>query len=256
MMKWPIFFTLLMTLSSLAFAQTELNQLDSQGKKHGKWKELYPDSNIPRYEGEFNHGKPVGKFTYYYPNKVLKSEMFFDKNPSISRCKMYDENGKLNAFGKFVNKEKDSVWTHYSPPGFVSYRESYIKGVLNGPKILYYPPEGRNSSQQVFQQFSYEKGKLQGEVKEFFPNGVLKMQGFYKNDQLHGEVKKYHPNGKIFFLERYKNGKQHGWWSTYNEQGKELAKVYFYEGKKLEGKALENAMQYMKSKGISPNSVD
>ncbi len=242
---------------TLVSSQTDINKFNAKGEKHGKWRELYEDSKIPKYEGEFVNGRPIGTFTYYYPNKVLKSVMIFDKNPDISRCTMYDENGKKNAFGKYNKKEKDSVWTYYSPPGYVSYKESFRNGLLHGEKIVFYPPANeRSTAQQIYQQYFYANGLLEGPVKEFFPDGKLKLDGIYKNDKFHGEVKKYHPNGKLFFLERYKNGKRHGWWLTYDESGKELGRVLFQNGKEFKGEQEKKKLEELKAKGISPNSLE
>lgn len=243
--------------SSMSKGQTEWNKTNAKGEKHGKWRELYDNSKIPKYEGEFINGKPVGTFTYYYPNKVVKSIMVFDKNPDISRCTMFDEGGKKNAYGKFVKKEKDSVWTYYSPPGFVSYKETYRNGILNGEKLVFYPPVNeRSTAQQIFQQYFYVNGILEGPVKEFFPDGKIKLDGIYKNDNFHGEVKKYHPNGKLFFLERYKNGKRHGWWMTYDESGKERARVLYQNGTEYKGRQEKKKLEELKAKGINPNSLE
>jgi antitoxin component YwqK of YwqJK toxin-antitoxin module len=238
----------------ITFAQNDWNKTNAKGEKHGQWREYYENSKVPRYEGQYENGKPVGKFTYYYPNKVLKAVMIFDKNPDISRITMYDESGKKNAYGKYFKKEKDSVWTYFSPPGYLSYKETYKQGKLNGLKTLYYPPATeRSTAQQVFQEFNYVNDLLHGPVKEYFPDGKLKMEGEYVNDKLHGEVKKYHPNGKLFFLERYRNGVRHGWWSTYDESGKEKSRNYFHQGKELKGKLLKRHLEKLKAQGIDPN---
>lgn len=241
---------------SLLFAQTEWNKTNAKGEKHGKWRELHENSKVTKYEGEFINGKPTGTFTYYYPNKALKSIMVFDKNPDISRCTMFDDDGKKNAFGKFYKKEKDSVWTYFSPPGFVSYKETYRNGILHGEKLIFYPPANeRSTAQQIYQQFYYVNGILEGSVKEFYPDGKLKMDGIYANDNLHGDVKKYHPNGKLFFTERYKNGKRHGWWYTFDETGKERGRVLYQDGKEFRGKAERKKLEYLKANNISPNSL-
>jgi antitoxin component YwqK of YwqJK toxin-antitoxin module len=238
----------------VTFAQDDWNKTNAKGEKHGPWKEFYENSKIPRYEGQYENGKPVGTFKYYYPNKVIKAVMVFDKNPDISRCTMYDENGKKNAFGKYIKKEKDSVWTYYSPPGFISSKETYKMGKLNGEKSIYFPPANeRSTAQQASQAFNYVNDLLSGTFKEFYPDGTLKTEGQYVNDKMHGEVKKYHPNGKLFFLERYKNGVRHGWWYTYNETGKETARTYFHNGQELKGKLLKRHMEKLKAQGIDPN---
>jgi len=106
---------------------------------------------------------------------------------------------------------------------------------------------------KVFQEFYYVNDLLHGPVKEYFPDGKLKMEGEYVNDKMQGEVKKYHPNGKLSFHERYKNGIRHGWWYTYNEAGKETARVYFYNGQELKGRLLKKKLDQLKAQGIDPN---
>lgn len=232
----------------------DLNQTDAQGRKQGRWVVFYEKSKVPQYEGQFKDGKPYGKFVYYYPSKKIKAVMTFDTDGKTSRSMMYDETGNPLAYGKYVNKEKDSVWTHFTPLGTISYTESYKNGVLHGPKTIYHLPatEG-DKSKRIAQQFNYQNGVLHGEVKEFYPDGTLKMEGIYENDKFQGVVNKYHPNGRLSMKERYKNGKKHGWWLGYDENGKETGKRYFYEGKELKDKELQRKLAELKAKGISPN---
>ena len=49
--------------SSLLFAQQEnSNQVDANGKRHGKWTKYFEGTEQIRYTGEFNHGQEVGTF--------------------------------------------------------------------------------------------------------------------------------------------------------------------------------------------------
>ncbi len=252
MIKYILLFVITLT-SCLVFSQ-DLNKTDAQGRKQGQWVVLYEKSRVPQYEGQFKDGEPYGKFTYYYPSKKVKAIMQFEANGKVSRSLMYDENGVILAYGKYINKEKDSVWTHFTPTGHVSYKETYNKGVLNGTKTIYYIPEDESvKNQQIAQQFNYENGKLKGEVKEFFPNGTLKTEGKYVNEHYEGIVNKYHSNGKLMIIERYKNNIKHGWWIGYDEAGKEIGRRYFYHGKELKGEKLKAKLAELKEAGISPN---
>jgi antitoxin component YwqK of YwqJK toxin-antitoxin module len=238
--------------SSTYVLSQDLNQVDNQGRKQGKWVVLYEKSRVPQYEGQFKDGKPYGKFTYYYPSKKVKAIMQFEG--IISRSLMYEEDGTLMAFGKYVNKEKDSVWTHFAPSGHVSYKETYVKGQLDGKKTIYYIPEDKSQkNQQIAQEFHYSKGKLEGEVREYFPSGVLKTEGKYVNENYEGTVKKYHPNGKLMFLERYKNNWKHGWHIGYDENGKETGRRYYWHGKELKGDKLKAHLMQLKEEGRNPN---
>ena len=249
-----LFVVLLILVTGTLFSQ-DINQTDAQGRKQGKWVVLYEKSRVPQYEGQFKDGEPFGKFTYYYPSKKVKAIMQFDASGKVSRSLMYDEDGTLIAFGKYVNKEKDSIWTHYAPSGHISYKETYSKGQLHGPKTIYHIPEDKSSKspQQIAQQYHYDKGKLAGEVKEYFPNGTLRSEGNYVNEHYEGVVKKYHPNGKIMIIERYKNNFKHGWWIGYDENGKEIGRRYFWNGKELKDEKLKAKLAELKDAGINPN---
>lgn len=230
------------------------NQTDAQGRKQGKWIVLFENSRVPQYEGQFKDGKPFGKFTYYYPSKKVKAIMQFENNGTVSRAVMYEEDGKLMAYGKYVNQQKDSVWTHFAPSGHTSYKETFKNGTLHGKKTIYYIPEHpEQKTQQVAQEYHYKNGKLSGEVKEYFPNGTLKSEGTYVNENYDGVVKKYHPNGKIMIIERYKNNLKHGWWMGYDENGKEIGRRYFWNGRELKGDKLTAHLDRLKAERKNPN---
>ena len=59
-----IYLSLVLLVTTLVSSQ-EINQLDSNGKRHGIWKKTFEDTNILRYEGEFFHGKERGLFKFY-----------------------------------------------------------------------------------------------------------------------------------------------------------------------------------------------
>jgi antitoxin component YwqK of YwqJK toxin-antitoxin module len=251
-MKIISFLIILLTIGN-TFAQ-DINQVDEKGRKQGKWVVLQEKSRVPKYEGQFKDGEPYGKFTYYYPSRKVKSVIQFEDGTNISRALLYDENGALMAYGRYVNKDKDSTWTYYNPSKYVSFKENYVNGILHGPKIIYYIPETPGiRQQQAAQLFHYVDGILQGEVREFFMNGTIKMEGFYESEIYEGEVKRYHPNGKVMLIERYKDKMKHGWWISYDMNGKETNRRYFWNGKELVKEQLEKKLAELKAAGKNPN---
>lgn len=247
-----IFIVVLVLFSGILSAQ--INQVDSQGRKQGKWAKKYENKQVYQYAGEFKNDKPIGKFIYKYPSNRVKAIIIHNENSSRSEAYMYHENGKLMSFGIYRNQEKDSVWTHYGPSERLSFKETYKSGTLHGLKTIYYVPEQlKDKRTVVMQTLTYDNGTLHGLTKEFFSDGVKKMEGNYKNDALDGVVTKYHPNGQKQFILRYKNEKKHGWWLTYNNQGEEIARKYFYNGRQLKGETLKKHMVKLKAAGKSPN---
>ena len=249
-----IFYTIVsLSLLSVAFAQ--LNETDEKGRKQGEWVKLYPNSSIPIYKGQFVDDQPTGTFTYYYPNNKVKSIVHHDHKTGRSEAFMYGDDKQLMAHGIFYNQKKDSVWTHFNFLGTLSFKETYKNDVLHGKKTVYYiPASPEDKRNRILQEQHFENGELNGPVREFFPDGVLKKEGNYRNGRPDGLVKHYRPDGTLDYEERWKNRQKHGWWMAYDSQGKEVARRYFYKGEELSGKELEAHLKKLKAQGINPNN--
>jgi len=174
---------------STAFAQTDsLNKLDEKGLKQGKWEKI--DAGKIVYQGQFMHGKPIGKFTYYFDDgKTVKSVSDFSKN-GVAHVITYHFNGKISSQGKFIDKIKDSAWVYFGDNGMKIADESYVVGKKNG----------------IWHQYDYQTGKLLEEVG-------------YKNDLQHGLMQAWTPNEKLRYKINYKEGKANGPYFAYFSNG-------------------------------------
>jgi antitoxin component YwqK of YwqJK toxin-antitoxin module len=231
----------------------EVNQKDAQGRKQGKWVKYHEGMNTPAYVGEFKNDKPVGTFTYYYPSTKVKA--IIKHEPSgRSEAFFYYENKNLLGHGIYRDQKKDSVWTHYSPEGNLSYKETYKNDLLHGVKTIYYIPERIEDRRvEIMREETYTEGVLHGPVREYFQGGGKKMEANYVDGRPNGAVRRYHPNGKVENLERYKNRLRHGWWINYDPNGKEIARTYYLDGRPIEGQELEKHLELLKKHGIGPN---
>lgn len=240
---------------SLSFGLiAQLNQVDAKGRKQGEWAKTYPGSKVYQYRGQFKDDKPVGTFTYFYFTTKVKALVKHDADGIRSLANMYHENGEIMSIGIYKNGQKDSVWMNFGPSGRLSNTETYFKDSLHGVKTVYFVSEDITDKRRIVAAtYKYVNGKIDGEFKEYFDNGVVRKTGQYLNSRRHGEWISYQPNGYRLMLERFKNGQQHGWSLAYDDLGKESNRVYFYYGKKVEGKALEELMAKLKAKGINPN---
>jgi len=249
-MKFLILF-ISIVLTNVVICQ---NVTDSKGKKQGVWSKIYPGTKVYEYKGQFKDDKPVGTFTYYYKSSKVKAVIKHGTGTNRSEAFFYHENGALMSHGIYRDMKKDSVWLNFGPSGRISNSETFKNGVLNGKNVIYYvSEEASDNSKRVSAVNYYLDGKLNGESIQYFENGSVKEKGTYTNGKKTGIWERYHANGKKMMLERYKEGIRHGWSYAYDESGKEIAKVYFYNGKKLEGKELQARMNYFKEKGINPN---
>lgn len=236
-------------------ALSQINRVDDQGRKQGKWVKTFDDSEAIRYKGQFKNDQPIGKFVYYYPNNTVRSIIIHDENSNRSEAYFYHTTEDLLAHGIYRNQKKDSVWTHFLPTGHYSFIETYDNGELNGERITYYGVDANEDPKVklILKKALYKNGEQHGEYIEYFPDGIIKGKGKYKHGYPDGVILKNHPNGKTMIKERWKNKKKHGWWTTYDESGKELGRKYYREGVELSGKELDAYIQELKEKGINPN---
>src|SRR5437868_5424204 len=135
-LKFSIIFILSFYLSP-ANAQDAPNITDASGKKQGHWIKL--DSNKKKiYEGNFVDNIPVGKFVYTYDNGNTQAITIFSDNGKVARTKMFDYAGKITGEGKYIDKQKDSVWRFYNEDGKLIADEIYVKGKKNGVCKVYF----------------------------------------------------------------------------------------------------------------------
>lgn len=252
MKEFKLIFIFLITVYSSLFSQ--INQLDSKGRKQGNWQKNYPKSDVLQYKGQFKDDKPVGTFTYFYPSGPIKATIEHYPDGHHARAFFYFENKMLMTEGFYFNQKKDSTWVNYNEEGLVLGVESFKNDKLNGKKVIYYL-EGQIETEKLnpLSVASYTNDTLDGDYKEYFSTGKLKLIGKYENGKLVGEWKEYYPNGSIFKISKYKDNQMHGWSFTYTKDGEENGKFLYQYGEKLTGKELENFLKLCEKKGIDPN---
>lgn len=252
MRTFKLLFLFLSALNSYFIAQT--NQQDSKGRKQGAWQKTYPNSDVLLYKGQFRDDKPFGTFMYFYPGGELKATIEHHSDGHHSRAYFYFENKMLMTEGFYLDQKKDSTWVNYNEEGLVLGVETFKNDKLYGRKIIYYL-EGQIETEKLnpLSIATYKNDTLNGEYKEFFTTGKLKIIGNYKSGKQIGEWKEYFPNGSLYKLSRFKNDRLHGWTLTFSKDGDEIGKLLYQNGEKLTGKELENFLKLCEKNGIDPN---
>lgn len=248
-----LYFFLFFSISNLV-GIAQINQTDDKGRKQGVWEKKYPNSNSLQYQGQFKDNKPVGIFTYYYPEGQVKAVIEHLKDGHKSKATFYFENKMMMSDGFYLDQKKDSTWVNYNPEGLVLSIEDFKNDKLNGKKVIYYL-EGQLETEKLnpLSISTYKNDTLNGEYKEFFTSGKLKLIGSYVAGKMEGRWLEYHPNGNILKISKFKNDRLHGWTITYTKDGKENGKVMYQFGEKLLDKDLENYLKLCEKKGIDPN---
>ena len=211
-MKSVVLLFILFT-TALLFSQ-DINQLDENGERHGIWKKNFDNTDQPRYEGQFKHGKEIGEFKFYkLVNKksILSATKAFNENDHVASVKFFSSTGKLISEGKMNGKAYIGKWTYYhNKTNAVMSTETYNdQGELDGEKFVFY------ENGQMAEKSNYVKGKLEGLSTWYSEKGIVLKEFFYENDELHGMSKYYDNIGQLLAQGAYKRGRKHGVWKYY-----------------------------------------
>ncbi len=212
---------LLFLLTFSVFAQDTINQFDANGNRHGLWKGTHKETNRPRYEGVFNHGKETGVFKYFDDTKAgtIIATRDFSKSDGSCYAVFFDQKGNTVSEGKLLNKIPDGTWKYYHLESkTVMTIESYKNGKLDGVKKIFY----NNST--LAEETNYTLGVKNGVAKTFAENGKPLDVHTYKNGQFHGLATYYDGNGTKMYEGNYANGKREGLWKFF-EQNKVVKEV-------------------------------
>ena len=228
-MKVITFIILCISLQITAQLNSTFNQIDKQGKKHGIWKGYHENTQSKRYEGQFNHGIPVGRFTYYAIEGYVSGKVDFI-NDSISSAQMFHENGSIMAEGKFLNQTKFGKWYIYSRSGYLLNAFHYLNGALEGTQYAYYPKFDDYEKVKVMEQYECRGGLKNGVWKEFHKLGTVKAEGNYVEGNKEGVFTYYFANGSIEMKGAFEKDLREGEWFFYNGETANMDKVTYVNG--------------------------
>ncbi|HLV15797.1 MAG TPA: hypothetical protein VKY41_11495 [Xanthomarina sp.] len=205
---------LLFLVLPTVFVAQNINQLDENGKRHGVWKKNFDNTNVIRYEGEFNHGKEIGLFKFYKNINmaaVLTATKEFNAKDDVADVTFYASNGKVISKGKMRGKDYIGEWIYYHKDAKqVMTLEHYnSQGELDGESLVYY------NSGQLAEKRVYKNNKLDGKATWFYESGKEMKTYVYKKGILHGEAKFYNASGELEIEGQYKNDKKDGIWKYY-----------------------------------------
>jgi antitoxin component YwqK of YwqJK toxin-antitoxin module len=209
------------------------NKTDEKGLKQGYWKKIDPTTKQLIYEGNFKDNLPQGLFKYYYPNESIKSNMLFIQNGKIGYSTLFHPNGKMMAYGKYINELKDSTWSFYDDKGFIISKETFLLGKKNGLSVVYF------SNGIVSEEYHYKMDLKHGTFKQYFDKNIVKGEGTYVNGLMDGKNTYYFPNGVQVASGYYKNGQKNGPWIYKEQDGKIKEKELYKLGRLASQKETE-----------------
>lgn len=202
-------------------AQTDFNNFDSKGKKHGVWRGIFEESKRPRYEGTFDHGREIGVFNFYDDTKaksVIATREFNTKDNSAYTI-FYDQNKNKVSEGKVVHKLFEGQWKYYHQASKnIMTTENYSKGKLEGLRTVFY------LNSKIAEEISYKNNLKNGFYKKYTEKGILLEESAFKNDFYSGLAIFRDSNGNTVSKGQFENGKKVGIWQFF-EKGKIVKEI-------------------------------
>jgi antitoxin component YwqK of YwqJK toxin-antitoxin module len=148
-------------------------------------------------QGEFENGK-MTRLRFWHPNRVLGMDAKF-RNKTMS---IWNEAGVLGA-----SYNETERYYYYSGG-------QQIKEIIQDTMHSYFDKEGNLQRYTITTDTASIHYNAEGEMRAYYP--------FVKGKGLHGEVKQWHPNGQLKVSGKYKDGKQTGIWIQYDSLGNEI----------------------------------
>ena len=212
-------------------------------RKEGKWLFYYENKQL-KSEGSYLNNKKIGVWDYYYENGTLKAKTFY--NNGKGTYKEFFEGGELKAIGSNVEGKSDSTWTYYFKDGSIKAIGDYKDGLKNGKWVFYHQngnksaegkyDKGSKDGKWIYYHANGVKssegalrgGKKEGYWKLFNEVGLFKAEGVFQQGD--GEYREFFGSGNLKIKGHITNGKNEGQWYYYYEDGKLEGECFFNQG--------------------------
>jgi len=229
-MKPYLFVLVLFVLSQRSVAQVEHVQF------------TYPNGKVSS-EGQMVDGKPEGYWKNYYEDGTLKSEGNRKSQQLDSLWSFYSPEGKLTQRIAYAEGKKNGIKTTFAEDGVIVKEEEFLNDSRFGTTKLYYASGklkesipldtlGKGREQGTGYEFDEEDGRIVAVVQ--YSNGYVsgreRINRKDKFNQKQGVWKEFFPNGVVSLEGRYKNDKKHGYFKTFDESGNLLETLKYEEG--------------------------
>lgn len=187
--------------------------------------------------------------------------------------KMYHRNGTLRTVGMMKDELKEGIWKRFDDSGQLLWTATYTGGKLNGIVTTYFDRKELQENKMSinllgskafdeevklyretiepyvldkrhglviryfqngdYREENYVEGKLHGDFKTYYKNGVLAIHGVSENDTIVGEYKKYYETGELLEIGQHKDNKAHGIWKGFHKNGAPYYTMLKEKGKKI-----------------------
>ncbi|MBV6644911.1 MAG: hypothetical protein KI790_05660 [Cyclobacteriaceae bacterium] len=202
----------------------------------------YNQNGARQVKGFFKNNKADSLWVYYYENGRKKAEGLFKRGIQNGGWAYYYESGRRKSEGILEKSKKNGPWTNFYENGGEKSNGGYINDLKQGV-WNYFFEDGTIKAQAYYQQGD-------GEYKEYYPSGKLRMAGYNKKEKSHGEWNYYYESGELQAVGQFSKGLRTGSWKHFYLNQKLLA-----EGRYTNGKKTGNWRYYYENGQLSSEGV-
>ena len=171
------------------------------------------DEGKKMVEGYYKRNKQDSSWKYYYPQGILKKELYYKNDTMLVWNQCYIRGGCTVANG---NGNYQETWGN----GSVKMQGNIKDGYREGEWISYF------ENNKVKSKGCYRQGEKVGNWIEYYGNGNVKE----KISMTDCTYESYFENGKPQQKGFYRNNKKHGDWTVWNQNGKVIRENHYEEG--------------------------
>ena len=122
-------------------------------QQHGTWVAWYRNG-MKLFEGQYDHGVPTGKFTWFYPNSQQQAEAEYQNGIKSGTWITWHTNGQKESEGQFTEGRLIGKWTHWDADGKVVEVQE-MNGKTAKPASLTTPVPNNNDTDSTGQRISW-----------------------------------------------------------------------------------------------------
>ncbi|MBM3200892.1 MAG: toxin-antitoxin system YwqK family antitoxin [Chlamydiae bacterium] len=169
------------------------------GEYDGKFEQWHEDGRYAK-KAFFISGKPQGQLIEWHENGKLKLQTAFSDGKLDGSYEEWSKEGVLIHKGAYLAGEKHGNFQVFDEEGQMLFDANYLFGQVDGKYVK------NLTNDQPLEIVEFKNGKKHGSFLEYWPNGKLRVKGFYQNDLAEGLTQGWFEDGKIAFTRFYKGG--------------------------------------------------
>ena len=216
--------------------QLKMQVVYQEGKKQGEYKMWDLEGDLV-FQANYQADEPVGEFKSYFAKNKPKEICYFNhEGQREGRSQEFYENGNLKFESFYKANKLDGESKGWYEDGTLNFLRRFKEGLPVGRQEEFFPKAKWVDARkpQLYRYFFYnEEGKLEGEQKTFYPNGVTQSLLCYDQGELHGMKALWDQEGNLLEESYLENGKLNGRFFEKDKEGREV--IFHYVMNKKEG---------------------